>query len=245
MKKVVLITGGSSNLGLEIAKKFESEGCMVCATSQSDLNITNDANCRKFVQKIISTYGRIDVLVNCAGVTPIGLSLAKTSEDYLKVLDINAVGAFRLIKETVKYMNKTGGGKVININSLNGIVSFPNYGIYSASKHAFEALSFALRQELKSMNIYVTSIFPGAIKSEKKVALQTFKPAREKFLILKYLMPFLTAEKVARSVFKVVEKRTPPARVILGNDTRIIVFLTKLLPFNLWDKLVFYVWNHK
>jgi hypothetical protein len=58
-------------------------------------------------------------------------------------------------------------------------------------------------------------------------------------------MPFLTPEKVAESVLKVAEEKAPPARVVLGNDAKIITFLVKMLPFSLWDRLVYYVWSHK
>ena len=245
-KKTVLITGGSSNLGIEIAKQFKAAGYMVYSTSQSELNITDDKACQRFTQKIVRDQEKIDVLVNCAGVTPVGPLLEESADDFLKTLNINAVGAFRLIRESVPYMGKKSRGKIININSLNGLVPLPNYGIYSASKHALEAMSFALRQELKEKNICVTSILPGAILNEKKINLpQTHKPAREKFLILKYLMPFLTPEKVAESVLKVAEEKAPPARVVLGNDAKIITFLVKMLPFSLWDRLVYYVWSHK
>lgn len=246
MRKVALITGGASNLGSEIVKKFKDSGFVVYAPTRQELNITDDKECQKFVQKIVKDRGRIDILVNCAGVTPIGPSLGESAESYLETLNINVIGAFRLIRESVPYMGKRNKGRIININSLNGIISLPNYGIYSASKHALEAMSFSLRQELKENNIYVTSILPGAIINEKKEnSPHKYKPAREKFLLLRFLMPFLTAEEVALSIFKVANSSTPPARVVLGNDAIITTLLMKILPFSLWDRLVFYIWNHK
>lgn len=246
MKKIALITGGGSNLGTEIAKKLSNAGFVVYAPTHGELNITNDKSCQKYVSKIVKDQGKIDVLVNCAGITPLGLCLEASSDDFLKTLDINSIGAFRLIKECVPYMGKKSRGKVINLNSLNGVVPLPNYGIYSASKHALEAMSFVLRQELKDKNIYVTSILPGAILSKRKVNLpQINKPARDKFLILRYLMPFLAPEKVAASVFNVATSKRPPARVVLGNDAKIMIFFMKMLPFQLWDRLIYYVWSHK
>lgn len=246
MKKIVLITGGSSNLGLEIIKKLKDAGYVIYAPTGLELNITNETSCLEFVHKIAKVHGRIDILINCAGITRVGLSLEESASNFLKTLDINAVGAFRLTKEVVKYMGKKSEGKIINIGSLNGIISLPNYGMYSASKHAFEAMFFALRQELRDRNIYVTNILPGAILNEKKTnLLQTNKPAREKIPILKYLMPFITPRQVAESVLKIAESKTSPARVILGNDAKITTLLMKILPFSFWDRLVFYVWDYK
>ncbi len=247
MKKIALITGSSSNLGMAISRKFLNKGYVVYSTAQSELNITSRTSCFKFIQKIVKVHNKIDVLVNCAGITSIiGPSLEKSDDDYLRALDINAVGAFRLTKEAVKYMGKKSRGNIINISSLNGIISLPNYGIYSASKHALEAMSFALRQELRNKNVYVTNILPGAIQSENKInVLQKHKPAREKFPILKYLMPFLPPERIAESVLTTTESDFPPARIVLGSDAKITAFLMKVLPFSLWDQLIFYIWNHK
>lgn len=244
MKRVALITGGASNLGSEVVRKFKDAGFIVYAPTHSEIDITSDSDCKKYVSKVAKTYGRIDVLVNCAGVTPVGPVLEESSTDFLNTLDVNAAGAFRLIKEVADYM--PDGGKIINISSLNGIASLPNYGIYSASKHALEAITFALRQELRPKGIWVASVLPGAILNEKKNSLKSpVRTAREKFWILKFLMPFVTADEVAKSVVRVAGQSKPPARVVLGNDARIITFLAKILPFGLWDKLVFYVWNHK
>lgn len=244
MKKVVLITGAGSNLGKEIVKVFKLEGFDVYAPTHSELDITKNADCYEYTNKIIKSNHKIDILINCAGITPMGQSLEKTADDYLKVLDINAVGPFRLTKAIVESVGKNL--KIINISSLNGVVSLPNYGVYSSSKHALEAMSFALRQELKAKNIFITSILSGAIKNEKSsINDKSYKPARDKFLLLKYLMPFITPEEVANSVLNVAKSYRPSAQVVLGNDAKITIFLMKMLPFSLWDRMVYYIWSRK
>lgn len=244
MNKVALITGADSNLGKEIVRVFKLANFDVYSPTHSELDVTVDSDCSKYVKKIVESKNKIDVLINCAGVTPMGPSLDKTADEYLKAVNINAIGPFRLTKEVAKHMGKKG--KIINISSMNGVISLPNYGIYSASKHALEAMSFVLNQELRSKNIFITNILSGAIKNENKTTDgKSYKSARDKFLLLKYLMPFLTTEKVANSVLRVSDSNNPSAQLILGNDAKITIFLRKILPFSLWDKMVYYIWSHK
>lgn len=259
MKKVALITGYSSRLGKEIAEKFSKGGYVVYAGTRNldrnktqnsnihliKLDITKDASCKETVAYILKKEGRIDTLVNCAGYSIAGPVTSFNSQDYLSVLDTNVVGAFRLICEVVSHMKKRKSGEIVNITSLNGLVAFPNFGLYSSSKFAFEALSRSLRYELAKDNIRVTSVAPGAIKSETKSAPLPHKPFREKFKLLSVLMPMVTSDKIAQVILKISSTKTPPASVILGMDAKITYFLNKLLPTFFWDKLQFFVWNRK
>jgi NAD(P)-dependent dehydrogenase (short-subunit alcohol dehydrogenase family) len=167
-----------------------------------------------------------------------------TPDDYLNLLDTNAVGAFRLIREVVPHMQKQKSGRIVNITSLNGLVSLPNFGLYSSSKFAFEALGLALRYELAKDGILVTNIAPGAIASPAKFDMP-HKSAREKFWLLKILMPMISYEKVAQAINSVLKDDMPPARVLLGADAKITFFLYRFLPISLWDNLMFYIWNKK
>src|SRR5689334_23041064 len=114
MKKIVLVTGASSDLGKEICKHLISDGNTVYGGVRDikrfkssktlhyiKLDITSDADVKNAVKKIIKEQKKIDVLINCAGITLTGTTLEFTPSDYLKVLDTNTIGAFRLIKEVV------------------------------------------------------------------------------------------------------------------------------------------------
>ncbi len=252
MKKVVFVTGASGNLGSVIVQKLRLKKYKVYSGSRTkagregwiQLDITSDSDCRKAIKQIIDKEGRIDVLVNNAGLSLAGPTAGFSSKDYLNILNINAVGAFRLIKEVIPYMKKQKSGKIINITSLNGFAALPNFGLYSSSKFALEALGQSLRYELAGSGIWVTNIAPGAIlnKSENSPNLP-HKSAREKFWFLKILLPMISNKEVAREVINVIKNPSPPPRVILGNDAKITYLLQKFLPMAFWDKLMLYIWN--
>lgn len=258
--KVVLITGASSGLGKALMEKFIDNGNYkvyagiknakeelvgIKGVTRVNLDVTRDSDVEQFIDLIMMKEKRIDVLINNAGITLVGQTDKFDIIDYKNILDVNSIGAFRLIKKSLPLM-KENGGRIINIVSLNGVVAFPNFGLYSSSKFAEEALGTSLRYELYKENIFVTNIIPGAIKREKELDKGLpHKSAREKFVLLKILMPMLTYKDVARQIIKCVENPCPPARVLLGNDALLTCFLNKLVPNNMWDKIMLYVWNKK
>lgn len=258
MEKIILVTGTSSGLGKAIAKEL-SLGNIVYAGARNlgkvpagkglkpiKLDITSELDCRNAVERIIKEEGRIDVLINNAGYGIVGPTTDFSSEDFLKILNTNPVGAFRLIKRVVPYMKKQKSGKIINITSLNGLISLPNFGLYSASKHGLHALGVALHYELRKYGIWVTNLAPGAIASyEKSSKALPHKPAREKFKILKFLMPMVTRSSVADKVEKLIDSSNPPVEVIMGADARITTFLKRFLPSFAWEYLMSLVWNKK
>ncbi len=259
MQKVILITGTSSGLGKVLAEKFSSRNTVYAGTRDQNeapvgknikpikLDITSEKDCREAVEGIVKEKGRIDVLINNAGYGLAGPATDFSSEDFLKILDTNTVGAFRLIKYAVPYMKKQRRGKIINITSLNGLLSLPNFGLYSASKHGLHALGVALHYELAKYGIFVTNLAPGAISSglEGKGKLFPHKPAREKFRILNFLMPMVTREQVAQKIQEIMETPRPPAQIVMGADARITTFLKRFLPPFAWEYLMNFVWSKK
>lgn len=261
MKRVVLVTGCTSGLGEALAKALSSAGFTVYAGARNPnklkikasrlhpvkLDITSDRECELAVKKIIKDEGRIDVLINNAGYTLAGRTVGFSTQEYLQILNTNAVGAFRLIKLVYPQMKTQNSGRIVNITSLNGLISLPNFGLYSSSKFALEALGLALRYEFVKDGIWVTNIVPGAIAQPKDEDIKRLphRTAREKFVILKLLMPMITQEKVVNKILQILENSNPPARVILGADARITHTLYKLLPISIWERLVRFVWYKK
>ncbi|OGM13195.1 hypothetical protein A3D84_05315 [Candidatus Woesebacteria bacterium RIFCSPHIGHO2_02_FULL_42_20] len=252
MKEVVLVTGSSSGLGQEITLFLSKKDFVVYGGSRTEteidgvkwlkLDITSDKSCKEAVHEIIKKEGKIDVLINNAGYALSGPFEKFSSYDYLKILDTNAVGAFRLIKEVLVNMKSRGGGKIINITSLSGLVSFPNFSVYSASKFAFQAFSESIRYELLKDNINITVVAPGAIYSEEKVKLQ-HKSARQKLWPLRLLLPFVRGEKIVQKIYEIIKMDRPPVITVVGRDAKIIWVLNRLLPRALWDKLQKFIWN--
>jgi len=256
MKKIALVTGVSSNLGSDIVKELLKSGYCVYGGARKHnsnkflsknyypvkLDITKKESIKSVYKKVNSKYGKLDVLVNVAGVNIRGVSLDTSLNEAKGLFAVNFFGPFAMTKHFLPLLKKADNAKVINISSLSGLASFPNYALYSASKYALEALGQGMRGELVREGVWVTNIVPGAIKSRHKVNL-SFKPMRERYLILRILMPMVTTEEVALSVTAVVKKDKPPMELLLGNDTKIVNIIKRLLPSSWWDSLILHMWG--
>ncbi len=252
-RKIILITGGATGLGKVIALRLAAKNHTIYCTSRKEeppevenihflkMDITSDAETKNVVIEIMMKEKRIDVVINNAGITLAGPTLQFSSDDFKKILDTNVIGSFRLIKEICSFPLKPQ--LVINITSLNGFLSFPNFGLYSASKFAAEALGQALRYELGPA-IQVVNVAPGALVADSQKKMP-HKSAREKIPFLNWLMPLTTMDDVAKEIERLLFVQRVPARVLVGRDAKIINMMQKLLPNALFDWIIRYVWKKK
>ena len=250
-KKVILLTGARSGLGKVVAQYLLSKGHTVYGTSRNEevsavdrfhwlvMDITSDADCVNAVSAIMAKEGRLDVIVNNIGMTLSGPTLGFTVDDFMKIIDTNVIGAFRLIKAAHSFPIKPE--LVINVTSLNGFMAYPNFGLYSASKFALEALGFALRHELAS-STKVVNVAPGAIQSGTANKM-SHKSAREKIPLLRWLMPLTSQTDIAIVIGKLIDAKFVPPRVLVGMDAHIINLLQKALPLTIFNKIISYIWK--
>ena len=179
--KVALVTGASSGIGKETALQLAAHGYHVFSAARrvekmeeikvvgiepAYLDVTSQESINKLVKHIMDTKGRIDVLVNNAGYGAHGALEDVSLDEARRQFDVNVFGLMALTKEVLPAMRKQRSGRIINVSSVVGKMSTPLTGWYSASKHALEALSDALRVEVKPFGIQVVVIEPGAIKTE-------------------------------------------------------------------------------
>lgn len=174
MAKVVLITGGSSGIGKSVAHFLTKKGFIVYGTSRNPqkiteqlpfkliaLDVSNVTTITSAVQTIIQNEGRLDVVINNAGVGITG-PLEETPDVEIKnAFQTNVFGPLDVIKAALPQMRKQGGGLIINVTSIAGYMGLPYRGVYSATKGTLELLTEALRMEIKDFNIQMTNIAPG------------------------------------------------------------------------------------
>ncbi|NMB91852.1 SDR family oxidoreductase [candidate division WWE3 bacterium] len=179
-KKVILITGGSEGLGKEIAKKLCKDNDVVILSNHQDTledtlkelgcdgyfcDITNAENIKSVVSEIEDKYKKINVLINNAGIWVGGELDDNEYGDIAKVILVNTVGTINMTKAVLPVMKKQKSGKIININSVNGIEVKPGRSVYIASKWAITGFTKAMSKELEKYNIKIVGIYPGLMKT--------------------------------------------------------------------------------
>lgn len=187
--KNVLITGATGGLGSSLAAAYYEKGCNLILTARDKNKLNNLKNqleassklsgtvvidkcdfqnvnsVKEFSKRIKNSVGRIDVLVNCAGIFTINTIDEVKIEDYQKCIDINLTAPIILIQEFIEEMKKNSWGRIINIASSSAYGAAPNTSVYSATKHALLGLSRSLYKELKPHGIRVICVSPGTIKT--------------------------------------------------------------------------------
>jgi len=191
--KVCLVTGGSKGIGKGICLQLAKEKASIIVNYSSDENmaaqvvseikdmgqkaimykadVSSFDQVSKMVDDVISEFGKIDVLVNNAGITKDALILRMKEEDWDKVIDINLKGVFNTSKAYAKYMIKQKQGKIINISSIVGIYGNVGQVNYAASKAGIIGFTKSLAKELASRGITVNAVAPGFIKTDMTASL--------------------------------------------------------------------------
>lgn len=194
MSKLALITGGTRGIGKQIACTLAHEGYDIAInyrTENDDLknakkeieannvkcfavqgDVSNFEDCEKFVKQIIEEFGRIDVLVNNAGITRDTLLMRMKEEDFRQVIDTNLVGTFNVTKNVISYMLKARSGRIINISSVVGISGNAGQTNYAASKAGIIGFTKSLAKEVASRNITVNAVAPGFIETGMTAVLK-------------------------------------------------------------------------
>lgn len=174
----VLVTGASSGIGQRIAEYLVQQGYTVYGTSRQPsaatvngvallkLDVTDEASVRACVEAVLAQAGRIDVLVNNAGVDYTGALEETSIDEYMRLFDVNFFGLIRMTRTVLPHMRAQGSGKIINIGSGMGSFGLPYQTAYAASKHAVKGLTDALNLEMEPFGIRAYVIQPGYFKSD-------------------------------------------------------------------------------
>ncbi len=176
MKKVAIVTGGSSGIGRYTAKALSEMGCIVYDLSRRYISqesikhlktdVTDENNVTSSVNEIVKNEGRIDIVINCAGFGISGAVEFTDVEDAKRQFDVNFFGMVNVNKAVIPFMRQHGNGRIVNISSVAAVAHIPFQTFYSASKAATESYTCCLANEVKPFGITVTAIEPGDICTE-------------------------------------------------------------------------------
>ncbi len=186
MPKTILITGSSTGFGRETAETLARAGHEVFASMRDprrknrehadalralgaetvELDVTNTESVERAVAAVVAKTGRIDVLVNNAGIASAGVSEAFTAEQATALFDVNVIGLHRVTRAVLPTLRHQQDGLIINIGSILGRVTFPFFGLYGASKFAVEALTDSLRYEVSQLGVDVALVQPSAYPTQ-------------------------------------------------------------------------------
>lgn len=183
--KIVVITGASSGLGEAAARRLAKDGCKLVlgarrlgrlealakelnlgAGAAVEMDVTKLDDVRRLVDGAVKSHGRIDVMLNNAGLMPLSPLDRLRIEDWDRMIDVNIKGVLYGIAAALPHMKTQMGGHIINVSSVAGHKVRAGSAVYSATKHAVRALTEGLRQEVKPYNIRTTIISPGAVATE-------------------------------------------------------------------------------
>ena len=188
--KIALITGGSRGLGLVLARHICAQGGSVAliardpdelARAKADLiqrggvvltvqcDLLDSGQIQAAVRQIIDRFGKIDILINNAGIIEVGPLEHMTREDFERAMRLHFWAPYELVSRTVPEMRTWGGGRIVNISSIGGKVAVPHLAPYSVSKFALTGFSDAIRAELARDNIHVTTVAPGMMRTGSHV----------------------------------------------------------------------------
>ena len=260
LDKVVVITGASSGIGLATAQELAKRGCKVYNISRSGLapedvckkNYQCDVNqveeIDRILNEIFSIEGKIDVVVNNAGFGIAGAIENASVENVYKLIDTNLSSLICISGRAIKFLKKSGGGKIINISSVGGLIPLPYQATYSATKAGVEIFSRALANEVKQFGIKVCAILPGDTKTnftQARVIENDNKDNSETASIIKSIKKVEKDEQtgkspqsVAKVICKVIKKRNPPLRKTVGLSYKCVSLLAKLMPIRLINWIV-------
>ncbi|MDQ3942582.1 MAG: SDR family NAD(P)-dependent oxidoreductase [Actinomycetota bacterium] len=231
--KVAVITGASSGIGEATAEALAAEGATVVIAARREdrlddlvgringnggealavaCDVTDEEQAHDLIQRAKEEFGRVDVLVNNAGVMQLSKVEKGLSDEWRRMFEVNVLGLLYATDAAIQVMKEQGSGHLVNISSLASRGTRPGLGVYSGTKTAVNAISEALRQELLEDHIRVTMVEPGAVETELPDHI-TDEEAREGLSTLLEQLDPLKAEDIANAIVYVV---TQPERVSIN-----------------------------
>ena len=268
-QKVVLITGTAYGIGKSTAELLIDKGHIVyggdilveenlylndIGGTALEMDVTNQEHIDKAINQIISEQGRVDVLVNNAGLGVYGAIEDVSMEDIYYQYDVNLFGLARVTKAVLPYMREKESGLIINISSVLGETYGPLAGWYLSTKHALEGWSDALRVELKEFDIDVVVVQPGAINTNFSNVTKTYIDKYRENSAYQHLYgepitdtgnEVLSNQSdpivIAKVINKAINAKNPKTRYAAGAYSKIGIFLRKIMTDKMFDRFILFI----
>lgn len=232
--RVVVVTGGSRGLGLELARRWVSEGARVVLIARDRLgleravadvgrhggaveghvcDVRHAADVERTIDAIAASHGRIDVLVNGAGIIVAGPMRHQSRSDFEEAMAVHLWGTYHAVRAVLPYMRRQRGGRIVNIASIGGKVAVPHLAAYCASKFAQTGLSDVLRAELAPERIAVTTVCPGLMRTGSHVNARFKGRHRAEFALFSMIdanpLVSISVQRAARRIVEACRRRRP------------------------------------
>lgn len=261
MSKVVLVTGASSGIGKAIAHFLSDKGYKVYGTSRKPqkeqnipfsfvvLDVLDTESIANAVSLIVEKEGRIDVLVNNAGMGITGPIEDTPTDEMRKVFDTNLFGAIDVMKAVLPAMRKQQSGTIINVTSIAGYMGLPFRGMYSATKGALELVTESVRMEVKNFGIQVTNVAPGDFATNIAAGRyhtpvyenSAYKKVYAENLALMdaHVDSGMDPKEMAKTIFKIINTKHPKGHYKVGGFMeKFSIVLKRILPDKMYEKLL-------
>ena len=256
-RQVAIVTGASAGIGAATARALHAAGYRVFGTYRKPpasrvpgvdylvLDVTRDESVKALVAQVLDQAGRIDLLVNNAGVGLIAGAEESSLEQAKSLFEVNLFGLIRVTKAVLPIMRRQRAGRIVNISSVMGLIPAPFMALYGASKHAVEGYSESLDHEIRGSGIRVVLVEPAYTRTsfegnvyQADQQLEVYQPARSNAeAVMRDAMKVADSpELVASAVVKAATAPNPHGRYTAGRQARQVSLLRRFVPAAAFDK---------
>lgn len=254
---VAIVTGASGGIGEATARALAQAGYRVFGTSRKTplrpttgvehvaCDVTSDSSVEAAIAQVLAKAGRIDLLVNNAGIGLIGAAEESSIEQAKALFDVNLFGVIRTIKAVLPVMRRQRSGRIVNISSVQGLIPAPYFALYGASKHALEGYSESLDHEVRDVGVRVVLVEPAytrtsfesnLIQADQQLGEYTLARSNAEAVMREVMLTADSPEVVAMAVLKASTAAKPNARYTAGGFARQVSLLRRFVPRSAFDK---------
>jgi NAD(P)-dependent dehydrogenase (short-subunit alcohol dehydrogenase family) len=255
---IALVTGASSGIGLVTAKALVNAGYRVFGTSRKPVesspgmtmlicDVTDESSVRAAIEEILRQVGRIDLLVNNAGIGLLGGAEESSIGQAQRLFDVNVFGIARVINTVLPVMRKQRSGRIVNMSSILGLIPAPFNAFYASTKHAIEGYSESLDHEVRKFGIRVTLVEPGVTRTsfeenltraDQPLPVYDTQRARSEALMRRWIETGDAPQVVADMVVAAATAKNPKLRYSAGKQSRQVRSLRRFMPERLVDRIL-------